>query len=240
MNASVKKRPAENAVAEECPRCGGYGYVIAKNVASPCDCGIIERNGSASRFDVAAIPARYANKTFDTFRVPKGDRQRAQLLESADSYATSFSKGESSGLMLRGAPGSGKTHIAISILREVIARGFTGKYWNFNDLLTRLRDTYREQSPLSEEELLHPADSMDLLILDDVGAENASEWVRDRLYLIINRRYESAKATIITTNLDEADMESRVGARIASRLCEMCDVQFPAFPAQDWRKANMR
>lgn len=188
----------------------------------------------------AQIPQRYAGKTFDTFRIGKGDRQRAAILESADGYARSFAQGESSGLILRGMPGSGKTHIAISILREVIGRGFSGRYWNFNDLLTRLRDTYREQSLLSEEELLTPADEADLIVLDDVGAENASEWVRDRLYLIVNRRYESAKATIITTNLDEAELEARVGARIVSRLCEMCDVKFPPFPAQDWRKANMK
>ena len=112
----------------------------------------------------------------------------------------------------------------------------TGHYSNFNDLLSRIRDSYRPGAPgESEGELLSRIDEVDLLVLDDVGAEATTEWVQDRLYLIINRRYESAKATIITTNCDEGELSAKVGPRTASRLYEMCNQAFPQFPDQDYR-----
>lgn len=236
---SVKKL---NAAKEElCPKCSGYGWVIGEDgAARRCDCGISGRSRSARLFEAANIPLRFRGKSFANYHAERGDRERAAVLDFAKRYAAGFSEGEDVGLILRGIPGSGKTHIAVAILHAVMERGFSGSYANFTDLLSRLRDSYNAGAREVEGELLRQVDDVDLLVLDDVGAESTSDWVRDRLYLIINRRYENARATIVTTNCDEAELEARIGPRTASRLYEMCSGDFPTFPRQDYRKANMK
>lgn len=223
-----------------CPRCQGVGfYIDDTNTTRRCDCGVLEERGRRDRLAQAAIPKRFADKGFDNFRVPKGDKLRAEVLRSAHAWAQSFTPSEQ-GLMLRGSPGSGKTHIAVAILRAVLDRGYSGIYWNFSDLLERIRNTFGGGSDTTQEELLGPMESLDLLVLDDVGAESTSDWVRDRLYLIINRRYEAARPLVITTNCSEAELAARVGPRTASRLYEICAESFPPFPKEDWRQANFR
>lgn len=223
-----------------CEKCHGYGYLIVEGVAHRCDCGLLDTISGKARFGTADIPRRFATKDFNNFKVEKGDKERAAILNLARNYATTFNAEENEGLLLRGIPGSGKTHIAVAILKEIIRRGHTGYYANFNDLLSRLRESYNQAGGETEAGLLAVVDSVELLVLDDVGAESTSDWVRDRLYLIINRRYENAKPTIITTNCDEAELEARIGPRTASRLYEMCATAFPPFPRQDYRKLQMK
>lgn len=237
MVAKASKK--KSAGTDYCPKCDGYGYLVGEDgVAHSCDCGLNERVRALAGYERSGVPPKFSSKAFENF-VAK-DKLRKEILKNARSYAIGFSAEEPEGLMLRGRPGSGKTHIAVAILREVISRGYRGCYANFNDLLSRLRDTYNSGARETEGALLAEIDEAELLVLDDVGAESVSDWVRDRLYLIINRRYENARATIITTNCDEAELESRIGPRTASRLYEMCEMKFPVFPEQDWRKANMR
>jgi len=239
--------PSRKAGAEppglpaECPKCAGYGYVIgADDVARPCDCDVLLRRGARGRIDTAGIPERFREKSLSSYKAAKGDRQRAAIVDAARSYATTFGAGEERGLILRGMPGCGKTHIAVAILREVVARGFHGHFANFNDLLSRFREAYGDNASTTEAELLSPLEEADLLVLDDVGAESMKDWGRAQLYLIVNRRYERARATIITTNYNEDEFERHVGLRTSSRLYEMCSMDFPPFPDQDWRKANLR
>jgi DNA replication protein DnaC len=175
----------------------------------------------------------------DNFQAAKGERELGEILKAARAYANSFNSSEPLGLLLRGIPGSGKTHIAVGIMHIVLQRGYTARYDNFSDLLSRIRESFSPDSDWSEAELLENVNKADLLVLDDLGAESTSDWVRDRLYLIINRRYESGRAVIITTNCDEHELSARVGERTASRLCEMCQVPFPPFPKVDWRRKMM-
>lgn len=237
-----KKSTTATPVADDCPDCRGYGYIIddATNTARPCGCGLAKRTEARSRQRQAGIPTRFATKDFQNFTIAKGDRDRELIRKLAHSYAVSFNTDESQGLLLRGIPGSGKTHIAVAILREVISRGHSGRFENFSDLLSRIRETWHRESEASEGDLLEIVDQADLLVLDDLGAESVADWVRDRLYLILNRRYENARPVIITTNCSEEELMARVGHRISSRLYEMCALRFPVFPAVDWRQANMR
>lgn len=243
MTGRKKSSPTAGpaAAAAECDRCHGYGYYLdEKNIAHPCDCGLFEKVRARSRLRTSGIPARFLDKELDTFAFDRQDRARAHIVQAARAYATSFGRGEHQGLLLRGRPGSGKTHIAVGIMKEILRRGFTVHYTNFNDLLSRLRDTYNRGSAESEGELLAEMEQADLLVLDDVGAEAATDWVRDRLYLIVNRRYEAALALLITTNCDEERLRNHIGERTASRLYEMCSQDFPLFPDQDYRRAMLR
>mgnify|MGYP005857013471 CR=1 FL=1 len=228
------------APPESCPRCGGSGILIAEDMSTTrCDCGVWEREGFRMRHARARLPRRYERKTLKGFRAERGDTRRGKILEHARAYAKAFNPGQEMGLLLRGDKGSGKTHIAVGILIEVLRNGATGLYWNVTDLLAHLRQSYARDAEESESAILADADAVDLLVLDDLGAESATDWVRDRLYLIINRRYEAARATIITTNCDDLELAEKVGARIVSRIHEMCD-PFDPFPGEDYRLAMAR
>ncbi|CAN5278130.1 hypothetical protein BH09SUM1_BH09SUM1_31750 [soil metagenome] len=236
----MPKAKSEKKEAVVCAKCHGYGYVIdeATNSAGRCDCGVFSGLESRARFENAQIPAKFAGKDFESFRADS--RELKAIRDSAQSYAKTFNGAEAQGLLLRGGVGTGKTHIAVAIMKVAIEKGYTACYSNFSDLLSKIRDSYHEQSNAREGELLDLADSVDLLVLDDVGAESTTDWVRDRLYLIINRRYENARPVIITTNCSEDELNKRVGERTASRLYEMCPIAFPAFPPRDYRKAMMK
>ena len=200
----------------------------------------------------ARIPARYEKKNFMSFS-PDGNvrnkgvgKKKRQLLEAilqeADLFLHEFdpSKGEQKGLFMKGVVGCGKTHIAVAILKEVIAKGFTGLYYNMVDLLSDIRSTYGNNTSISEQELLDEIQAPDLLVLDDLGAEKTTEWVNDRLYLIIHRRYDSGKPILVTTNLGLDELAEKVGERTVSRICEMCDMFKSPFPDEDYRKAQMK
>ena len=80
---------------------------------------------------------------------------------------------------------------------------------------------------------------VDLLVLDDLGAEKPSDWMRDRLYTLVNRRYESNLPIIVTTNKDITSLEEHVGKRIVSRLCEMCQIVEKEFPGDDYQMKDL-
>lgn len=201
------------------------------------------------RIEAARIPRRFVGKTLDNFSAR--DKVRRQLVDDARRYITSFHMARPTqdtppapipypkGILMTGSVGCGKSHLAVAILREVIGKGYSGLYYNSPDLMRDLRATIARSSEITEDDLLEDVTSTDLLVFDDVGAEKMSEYVIDRFYLIINERYEGCKPVIITTNLDEEALESRLGKRIVSRLREMC-APFGPFPDDDWRRRQMR
>lgn len=221
-----------------CPKCFGSGVLIEDGVCIPCDCGAWAVEGFRQRHSRARIPKRFGRKTLKAFRAPKNDTVRTTILHEARAYVSMFAENPERGLLLVGGTGSGKTHVAVGILIEVLRQGFTGVYYNVTDLLSDLRSTFDSRNDLQEATILDEVASVDLLVLDDLGAEKASDWVRDRLYLIVNTRYEAEKATIITTNCDDLDLKERVGPRIVSRTYEMC-TRFHPFPHEDYRAAHM-
>jgi len=206
---------------------------------APCGCGALDRFRTDERLRFARIPERYAAKSLDSFKIDSPDRKRREMLKALVDAARTYVRGfhlreEMKGLMFRGGTGAGKTHLAIGILHEVIANGYTGMYCNVTELLARLRSTYEEGAEEAESEVIEEYLECDLLVLDDLGNESTSAWVLDRLYLLINCRYESFKPVIVTTNCDENELAQKVGPRIASRLYEMCG-KFPDFPREDYR-----
>ncbi|MDX2175092.1 MAG: ATP-binding protein [Candidatus Sumerlaeia bacterium] len=235
---AAKPSPAAPGPLEPCPDCNGSGYLIDGMDAVRCPCGTALGEETRRRLAAAEIPARYRDKSFGNFRAASPAHRAVR--DTAMSWAESYHPVESQGLILKGGTGCGKTHLALAILRVVVEHGHTGLYVNFSDLLTRLRETYGDASAETEAEVLGKVNTPELVVLDDLGAENTTDWVRDRLYLIINRRYESQRSVVLTTNCTIAELDQRLGKRTVSRLFEMCPFQFPDFPEGDWRRANMK
>src|SRR5271155_4168313 len=182
--------------------------------------------------------------------------KRAALLTKT--FVMEYPGGTQAGLLLVGGPGVGKTHLAIAALKEFVKRGHTGYFCEYGALLREIQNSYRSESEMSEIKLLTPVLSVEVLVIDDLGCIKPSDWVRDTIGYVLNTRYVEAsrdlsnpRCTIITTNyLDDADeketqpigariptirkdkLEDRIGARMRSRLYEMCrkvEVSAPDF-----------
>src|SRR5215467_2380626 len=185
------------------------------------------------------IPKRYQHCTIENFAAYNESLERAAVHAAA--MADAF-PAVSRGLFLEGQPGVGKTHLAVAVLKHVIqTTGARGLFYDTRDLLRIIRSTYDPAIRTTELEVLRPVLTADLLVLDDLGAEKTSEWVDETMNLIVNTRYSERRMTLFTSNYpdipDDSDPNSllfRIGARMRSRLHEMCD--FLVLDAADYRE----
>ncbi len=161
----------------------------------------------------AGVGLRFLGRSFDNFE--SGGKYVAIARECAETPHD---------LVLWGISGSGKTHLAVSILREIVRRGGKALYVSVPELMLEIRDSFNPDGHYlrsSEAGIIDKYASVPVLILDDLGAEKTTDYSITTLYLIIDRRYREAMPTIITTNLSPGQIEKELGARIASRLAGM-------------------
>lgn len=166
----------------------------------------------------ANIPTAYAESTLENYE------KRTIESEKVHSYMITLANDENTqGAYIFGASGLGKTHLAIGLLKKKMERGQTGLFVVVPELMERLRRCFRDGG--DDFEILQVLYNVDCLVLDDLGAEKATEWVAERLYLVINQRYLSNRMTVITSNCNPQEIEERLGEqgkRITSRILEMC------------------
>ena len=137
---------------------------------------------------------------------------------------------EKKGLILVGNNGVGKTHLACSIANKLIENGIPVIYGTLINLLAELKNSYEIDNSISEMEIIKLYENVDLLIIDDLGKEKPSEWGLEKLFTIINSRYENNLPVIITTNYNQNSLVQRLSINgeietvksIISRLYEMC------------------
>jgi DNA replication protein DnaC len=187
-----------------------------------CDCWLDK--GLSRRHDRANIPKRYQHCTFSNFRAYNESLRNSvtQCQQVIERFP--FDRG----MLMIGLPGVGKTHLAVATLKAWIDQGGTGLFHTTMDLMSTLRGTYSGFERTSEAAILDAVNTVDMLVLDELGRERASEWRDEILHLIVNARYSNRKATIFTTNFDLNDdpingLQARVGFRVYSRLHEMCE-----------------
>jgi DNA replication protein DnaC len=210
---------------EVCAECFGTGTKLDPiKGAIPCPCRKPDR--FKKLLAAARIPRRYAECSFDSFKCAPGTSQDNALL-AAQRLVAEFPVDR--GLLFMGPAGVGKTHLAVSIIKGLVNKGFGGVFCEFGSLLKEIQDSYNPISKSSELKVLAPIYETDMLVLDELGATIPTDWVRDTMYQIINKRYNDRKLTIFTTNYSDARrldkeqvLEDRIGTRLRSRLYEMC------------------
>ncbi|MEO6829432.1 MAG: ATP-binding protein [Acidobacteriaceae bacterium] len=198
--------PIEGNSGPECPRCGGLGLMLVRRdgrqFAAECICRTERR--SELRLKRAHIPERYTHcslESFDTgFR--GADASLGMALMATRRFADSYPlETGGRGLLLTGSIGSGKTHLAVGLLRELIEqRGASGIFCDYRDLLKQIQNSYNPQVATTELEILRPVFKAEILVLDELGAVKPTDWVWDTVAHVLNTRYNDKKTTLITTN----------------------------------------
>ena len=193
-----------------------FGYVVFVKM---CEFG--KKHFLRSDSKSCEIPPQYAGKTFNDYK-PSRDNERA--LKMARWFVE---KKPPKSLYFHGECGTGKTFLASLIAQEFILDGKRVEFGDVPTLLDRIKQTFNTDK--NAQDVVDRYCDCDLLVLDDIGAGQVTEWNIGILYQIINRRYNAGKPLIVTSNFDLDVLESRLAIkytnsakRITSRLCEMC------------------
>jgi DNA replication protein DnaC len=203
--------------------CDGSGFVLDEesNTAYDCRCRPQRVALAKARHLSAVIPRRYVDVAFERPPVTDIDRQVvAATKRFADTIDAQLDAGR--GLWFMGPVGTGKTTLAMLVSKAALKAGRSVAIYSLPRLLNEIRDTHRAER--SHVALLDRLTAVDLLHIDDVGAERTTDWVLEELYSIVNGRYEDQRSIVITTNIDDRDaLCTQISERTVSRLTEMCD-----------------
>ena len=217
----------DGSTSEICPYCNGSGWETAEKEGKVRRCRCMESRRVERLLSAARIPDRYRDCDLESYLPNHESQKKAKIY--VQRFIDKYPNIEV-GLLFLGTCGVGKTHLAVSLLKHVIMeKGDAGLFYDFRDLLREIQASWNSVSQASELEVLRPVLDAKVLVLDELGANKPTEWVRDTIAHIINCRYNDRKLTIFTSNyLDnptrqgEETLRDRIGVRLRSRLYEMC------------------
>lgn len=209
----------------ECPHCGGLGYVTADvspgdpmfGRAVPCSCRAPEQEmARLEKLLKLSQLGALESCTFTSF-IPEGHgltEAKQRNLKMAYDLALAFAKEPSGWLVFKGGYGCGKTHLSAAIGNYRVNLGHPVLFVNTPDLLDHLRATYSPGAETTYDARFEQVRNAPLLILDDFGAQSNTEWAQEKLYQILNHRYNGRLPTVINTNEELEAIERRVRSRL--------------------------
>jgi DNA replication protein DnaC len=234
---AATRATSEQPTADLCPRCKGVGYLVADvpyghpefGELITCGCRAAEKNQlRRQRLLTMSNLGPFSEKTFENFDVGVPGVARAYA------RARKFAEHPAGWLILFGGYGCGKTHLAAAIANSILYSSFsTVLFAVVPDLLDHLRSTFGPHSEVEYDERFEQVRGAQVLILDDFGTENATPWAREKLFQLINHRYNWKLPTVITSNRKPEDVEPRIFSRITDR--ELCE-EITLIDAADYRK----
>jgi DNA replication protein DnaC len=229
MLRPVREESSPEAEAS-CPlgRCDGSGWVLDEDdVAHSCGCRERRITRAVTAQLGTGIPKRFRGVSFE--RKPICDLD-PYVLRHVREFVRRIDEnvGQGRGLWFSGDVGTGKTSLAMLVSKSAIEAGRSVAIYSVPRLLSEIKDTYERDSSDSHMQLFRRLCAVDLLHLDDLGAERPTEWVLEQLYSIVNERWQNQRSIVVTTNLTSLDaLRDQLGARTVSRLSETCGEPIP-------------
>jgi DNA replication protein DnaC len=220
-----------NEVSDRCaicggaPLCGGLGYVRYDLPVDHPDFGklfrCVNNPGRANderleRLRKIGNLGAFADKNFGNFNtdLPYLSTQQRASLRTARDVAQMYARAPHGWLVLEGTYGCGKTHLAAAVANARIEQDENVLFITAPDLLDHLRTTYGPTADIGYDEMFDRLRNIPLLVLDDLGVENPSPWAQEKLFQLLNYRYNHKLPTIITTNTDLDLLDPRIRSRL--------------------------
>jgi len=212
--------------SDVCPLCHGFGYLRLDvppdhpdfGRAVPCQCKAKQKEEQRLHDLLQASNLGLLTRmTFDTF-APEGhglNPQAQDNLRKAYEKALSYAQQPQGWLILKGSYGCGKTHLAAAIANYQVQRGQPVLFVVVPDLLDHLRAAFAPGSAITFDKRFEAVRTAPLLILDDLGAHSSTPWAQEKLYQILNYRYNAQLPTVISTNSELEDLDPRLRSRLA-------------------------
>jgi DNA replication protein DnaC len=241
MSSSTDARERIGLGKPDCPFCEGLGYTVpavdpddpgfGKAIICSCRAAEVQQARQAGLLRLSQIGA-LQHCTFESF-IPEGHgltQARQRNLKMAFERASEYARQPDGWLILKGGYGCGKTHLAAAIANHNLTQGRPVLFINTPDLLDHLRATFSPDSTVSYDERFDQVRNSPLLVLDDLGTQSNSEWAQEKLYQILNHRYNARLPTVITTNLELEAIESRMRSRMVDpSLAHIIHIAAPDF-----------
>jgi DNA replication protein DnaC len=229
-NISKENTPTSTSAEEQaqepvCELCGGMGWVVADvpyghhdfGQVFPCKCKQQEMDAERQvRLEYYSNLGPLTHQTFSTL-IEAGrssNLKNQKLFKNALAAAKNFASKIDGWLVLTGCSGCGKTHLAAAIANARIGEGQPALFIVVPDLLDHLRSTFSPSSEISYDNLFNQIINAPLLIMDDLGTQSSTPWAQEKLFQIINHRFNSKLPTIFTTNLSPAELPERLRTRL--------------------------
>ena len=229
-----------------CPKCNGSGWIVTEKngveFANRCDC--VQGEIHTLRADKANIPERFKHSSFDNFKITEGSIGLKEAVERAKIFADNHDTAER-GILLQGSPGVGKTKMLCSIANAVLEKNPSVDvvYVDWNDLVRDLGsgESFESRDFSLINKLTNRIKNAKIVLFDEIGATRPSDYVKDKIYDVINTRYNRMRLTCFATNWQDDDprresLQHRIGSRIRSRIAQMTDLC--QIKASDYRRVR--
>jgi DNA replication protein DnaC len=241
-DTSSRDNAAKEATGEdECPLCKGRGWLrfdvpfehpdFGRLV--PCKCTEREfEDEHLSRLERYSNLGPLTRLTFDNL-LPRGrssDPQNQERFAQCYKVASDFAREPKGWLVLRGPSGCGKTHLAAAIANQRLLEGHQAFFMIVPDLLDHLRTTYSPASDIAYDELFERVRNAPLLVLDDLGSQSSTPWAEEKLFQILNHRFNAELPTVVTINNME-ELDDRLAAKLQDQaIAQQCELERPQVP----------
>lgn len=204
-----------------CSECNDECYIPSgENSCRPCNCFDFRQKYKklCKIFANSKIPPRFKQVSLETFPNLAFNKEKFRLIKKL--AATGEINGKNS-MFLYGQVGRGKSGLSIAILKERMNQLVPALFIEAHEIMGRIRASYNPDSEYKEDEIIEAVKTVEFLVLDDLGAEKVSDWVKSKMFEIINARYNNLLATIITSNLNLDQIHRQYGDRLTDRIREM-------------------